>query len=761
MTPFAALKDKTMQRPKSLKALLALLTALPVALPMFAQEPAAAAPEVNKEIRRFEVRKATGEIKIDGVLDEPAWQDALKIDMPYEWYPSDNQKPPVETVCYVTYSDSRLLVAFEAFDSDPSKIRAHLMDRDDIRTFVADDYIGMNIDTFNDERQALQFRVNPLGVQVDGTFDEFEGAEDFAWDAIWASEAKITDKGYVVEIAIPFQQMRFPRTADVQTWGFEGFRNYPRGDRHRISTKYTDRNKECTLCQENKIAGFSGIKPGRNIEIAPTVTGISTQVRNDFPDGDLETEDEDAEFGLNARWSITPNLALNATYNPDFSQVETDTAQLDINTRFALFFPEKRPFFLEGADFFETPLQVVFTRTLAEPNYGVKVTGKEGKSAIGAYIVEDDITNFTVPTNQRTLFGQIDDTVLNGVLRYRHDIGSRSTVGVLYAGRDGDDYSNEVAGIDTFIAINPSNVIRAQYVTSDTKYPATLGLPEVDGDALHLSYLHQTKAWFFKTTYEDIGEDFRADSGFIPRADFKRGESILERNFWGNRETWYRKWVLGVRKEIIEDQDGNETDDTAEVYAMLEGPRQSFLQFFVSQRDQFFAGNTFSLDGVTLFGQISPTRRTKFAINIFDGDEIDVANVRQGEIFQIQPSFEVKFGTHINWRLQHLRQDLDVPGGRLFRADLTQSRLVYQFNVRTFLRATLIYQDVERDPSLYLRPIGRREKDLLTQLLFSYKLNPQTVLFAGFTENGFGNQNISITATDRTYFLKVSYAFLY
>ncbi len=741
---------------------LAALAFWAVAAPLAAQPaapPAEAAP--NREIRRFEVRKSTLDIKIDGVLDEPAWQEALKIDMPYEWYPTDNGVPPVETVCYVTYSDSRLLVAFEAKDPEPGKIRAHLMDRDDITTLVADDYVGMNIDTFNDERQAIQFRVNPLGVQADATFDEFQGAEDFAWDAIWDSAAKIGADGYVVEISIPFQQMRFPRTSDVQTWGFEGFRNFPRGDRHRISTKFTDRNKECTLCQENKIAGFAGIEPGRNIEITPTLTAISTQVRDDFPDGSLETDEEDAEFGLNARWSITPNLALNATYNPDFSQVEADTAQLAINTRFALFFPEKRPFFLEGADVFETPLQVIFTRTLAEPNYGVKLTGKEGRSAIGAYIVEDDITNFIVPSNQRTLFGQIDDQMLNGVLRYRYDIGSRSTIGVLYAGRDGEEYSNEVAGADAFVAINPSNIIRAQYVKSDTKYPQGFGLDNVDGDAYHLSYLHQTRNWYFKGTYENIDEDFRADSGFIPRVDFKRGQGILERNFWGNRQTWYRKWVIGAKKEVIEDQQGNETDDVTEVYALLEGPLQSFAQAYVNRRDQFYAGETFNLDGWTLFGQISPTRRTKFALQVNGGEEIDLDNVREGDQITIQPSFELKFGRHINWRFSYLRQAFDVDGGRLFTAQLTQTRFVYQFNVRSFVRAIVQLQDIERDPDLYFRPVNDREKDLLVQLLFSYKLNPQTVLFTGVTDNGFGNQSFGITTTDRTYFLKIGYAFLY
>lgn len=741
-----------------------LSTALGVLLaaPAFAQEAApAAAAAPDSSIRRFEVKKATGDINIDGVLDEPAWQDALKIDMPFEWYPADNGRPPVDTYCYVTYTDSRLLIAFEALDPEPEKMRANLMDRDDITSLISNDYVGMNIDTFNDERQALQFRVNPYGVQADATFDEFEGAEDFAWDSIWDSAAKINDKGYVVEISIPFSQMRFPRTDQIQTWGFEGFRNYPRNDRHRISTKFTDRNKECTLCQENKITGFVGIEPGRNIEITPTLTGISTQVRENFPNGGLETDEEDAEFGLNARWSITPNLALNATYNPDFSQVEADTAQLAINTRFALFFPEKRPFFLEGADFFETPLAVVFTRTLAEPNYGVKLTGKEGKSAIGAYFVEDDITNFLVPSNQRTQYGQIDDQVLNGVLRYRHDIGARSTIGVLYAGREGDDYSNEVAGADAFVALNQSNIIRAQYVTSDTKYPGEFGLDNVDGDAMHISYLHQTRKWFGKATYEDIDADFRADSGFIPRADFKRGEGILERNFWGTRETWYRKWVVGARKEIVEDQQGFETDDTTEVYALLEGPRQSFVQAFGINRQLFYEGTTFDLDSWNLFGQISPNRRSKFALTLSGGDEIDLDNVRYGKQLQIQPSWELKFGKHINWRFAYLRRNFDVDDGRLFTAQLAQTRFVYQFNVRTFLRAIVQFQDVERNQDNYLFPVLERRKDLLTQLLFSYKINPQTVLFTGFTENGIGTQDFSVKAADRTYFLKIGYAFLY
>ena len=716
----------------------------------------------TNEIREFDVSRAASKITIDGELDEQAWTEATVIDLPYEWFPTDNERPPVRTDCLVTYTDDYLYVAFKAFDPDPSQIRAHLMDRDDIVSYVQDDHVGVNIDTFNDERQALQFRVNPMGVQLDGTFDEFEGLEDFAWDAIWDSAAKITTWGYSVEMAIPLAQMRFPATQEAQTWGFEAFRNYPRNDRHRIASKYTDRNKECTLCQENKITGFEGLVPGKNIEIVPTVTGVINEVRDNFPDGDLETADEDAEFGVTARWGFRPNLALQATVNPDFSQVEADEAQLAVNTRFALFFPEKRPFFLEGADFFETPLNMVFTRTMADPNWGVKLTGKEGKGAIGAYFVEDDVTNILIPGNQGSQRGQLGFENEQAVLRYRHDIGARSTIGLLYTGREGEDYSNQVAGVDAFIAFNQSNVMRVQYVTTDTEYPVELGLaPEVDGDGFIVNYLHQTRNWFFRAIYQDLDEGFRADSGFVPRVDIKSAEATLQRAWWGTRDTWYRRWTLGIGAERVENQAGQTTDEVAQAFITFNGPYQSAGELNISTRDEFFAGQTFSLDRVQVNYNMKPSGKFRWGIVLRAGENIDFTNAQEGDEIAIQPGFQLRIGRHLNWRFDYLKQTLEVDEGDVFDVDIAQTTLVYQFNVRTFVRAIFQYQNLERDAEVFPFPVNTKQEDLLTQLLFSYKINPQTVLFLGYNENGFGTQDFSITETDRAIFLKVGYAFIY
>ena len=261
---------------------------------------------------------------------------------------------------------------------------ARLADRD---AAYQDDFVGVVLDTFNDERRAFQFRVNPLGVQADANFSELEGYEDFSWDAIWASAGKITDFGYTVEVAIPFNQLRFPKGGAELTMGFEADRSWPRNVRHRMSTHVRDRDRNCILCQFNKLSGFQSISPGKNLEFDPTLTVQRSDAMDmaAFPEGELESGKVKVEPGISARWGVTPNLMLNATVNPDFSQVEADAAQLDINTRFALRYPEKRPFFLEGGDFFLTPLEMVFTRSVADPLWGGKVTGKIGANAVGVF----------------------------------------------------------------------------------------------------------------------------------------------------------------------------------------------------------------------------------------------------------------------------------------------------------------------------------------------------------------------------------------
>ncbi len=723
-------------------------------------------------ILRFRIERATSDVEVDGKLDEAAWESALRVPLAYEWFPGDNVPAPVETVCLVTYDQHYLYVGFVASDADPSAIRAHLMDRDNVRLFVQNDHVGFQVDPFNDERRAFQFRVNPLGVQVDAVFSEIDQLEDFSWDAIWDSRGRITADGYVVETAVPLDQLRFPRSRgdegeqEEQVWGFEAFRNYPRTARHRISSKFTDRNKDCTLCQENKVSGISGIRPGLNLELDPTVTVIRTDVRPDFPDGGLESGDEDVEPGISGRWGITPNLTLSGTINPDFSQVEADAAQLEVNTRFALFFPEKRPFFLEGADFYTTPLQAVFTRTVADPEWGAKITGKEGKHAIGAFVAHDRQTNLLLPSNQGSALFGLDQNLTSSVFRYRRDVGQGSTVGVLYTGREGGDYSNDLYGVDGFLRLNPSNALRFQYLRSDTTYPEAAGLgalsgADLTGDGWVVQYDHLTRDWVASLSYSELDPEFRADSGFVPRVDVKTTEGSLYRRVWGDGNTWYDQLIIGTNADYSEDFDGRKTDENLQVFVDYVGPYQTFVEVTASTGQELFRDTLYDTDTQSAELQVKPTGDLVFSLRGETGEAIDFTNAQPADFWEIQPGMELRVGRHVNLRLDHIRQKLDVDGGELFTVDLSQLFLVYQFNTRAFVRAIFQYQDLERNADAYSVPVDEEAEDLFTQLLFSYEVNPQTVLFLGYNDNREGTQELSLTQRDRTFFLKVGYALLF
>ncbi|HEX9943954.1 MAG TPA: DUF5916 domain-containing protein, partial [Thermoanaerobaculia bacterium] len=557
------------------------------------------------------VGRADSKVSVDGVLDEPAWQSAAKLELRYETRPAENAPPPVRTEAFFTYDGDHFYVAFRAHDPNPSQIRAHLSDRD---TAFSDDFVGIVIDPFNDERRAFEFFVNPLGVQMDLFQDDVGGNEDASWDAIWDAAGKVNGSGYEVEIAIPWSSLRFPRAEGDQTWGFDALRFYPRDQRHRISSHPLDRNVTCYLCQASKMTGFAGITPGRNMEIAPTVTANRTDRREDGSlDRPLREGDAETDLGLTAKWGVTPNLTLNAAINPDFSQVEADAAQLDVNTQFALFFPEKRPFFLEGADFFTSPFNVVFTRNVADPAWGAKLTGKEGKSAMGLFVTQDDRTNLILPGSNGSDLASLRVETTDAVLRYRRDFGSSSALGVLFTGRDGDGYFNRVGGFDGLYRLGGSNQFRAQFLRSQTEYPVgrvdydrdgedDFDLPggTLEDDALWLSWDYNSRNWGAYARYEDVGRDFRADMGFMPRVDYNFLLAGLRRVWYGER--WSRI-SLGSDWDRREDQSGRLLEEEIEFFADIQGPRQSYISLDAGQRDRFFNGTTFDETFASAFAE--------------------------------------------------------------------------------------------------------------------------------------------------------------
>jgi hypothetical protein len=712
------------------------------------------------------ITRATSAIQVDGRLDEAAWQEAAVIDVDVETRPAENTPAPVKTECLITHDDDHLYVAFRAQDPDPKQIRAHLSDRD--KAFD-DDFVGIVLDPFNDERRAFEFFVNPFGIQMDMFMDDVGGNEDESWDAIWASAGRVTETGYEVEIAIPFSSLRFPRTEGDQIWGFDALRFYPRTNRLRLAGQPMDRNVNCYLCQISKMSGFAGVTPGRNLELAPTVTSNRTDVRglstqgSSFAEGDVESE-----VGVTGKWGITPNLTLNGAINPDFSQVEADAAQLDINTTFALFFPEKRPFFLEGADFFRSPFEAVFTRNVADPSWGVKVTGKEGKNAMGVFVAQDEQTNLIIPGSQSSQGFGLDMETTDAVLRYRRDLGASSTVGALLTSREGSGYFNRLGGFDGLYRFTESDSFRGQYLRSQTEYPATIfsdtrlrqPAGTLEDDALYLGYDHSSRNWNGYLRYEDVGDAFRADMGFMPQVDYTFKLAGLGHIWHGEPDDWWTRANLGGDWDERKDQAGNLLERELEFWANLNGPLQSYFELAGGQRERVFEGISFDETFGSVFMEMQPTGNLSTYFLARFGDQVDFDNVRPGEMLLLEPSVRLLLGHSVRMRLTHTYQTLDVEGGELFAANLSQLTAVYQFNARTFVRLITQYLDLQRDPELYLFPVDETTQTLFNQLLFSYKLNPQTVLFAGYSDNSFADDRIDLTRTSRTFFLKVGYAWV-
>ena len=747
-------------------ALVAGLT-LALAAPTRAQE---AAPTERPAKPEYRIPKISTPIKVDGVLDDPAWNEALKIDVNNEFNPGRNVQAPVTTIAYLAYDEDNLYAGFRANAPDPEAIRANLTDRD---AAFKDDFVGLILDTFNDERRGYELFVNPLGVQMDLALNEMtEPEEDAAWDAIWASAGRIDEQGYVVEMAVPFSSLRFQRSAGEQTWGIGPYRAHARSLRHQIAATYMAPDDNCFVCQAPKVTGFEGIKPGRNLELDPTLTGQRTDRRSNFPDGGIEDGDEKGDLGLTARWGITPNLTLSGAINPDFSQVEADAVELDVNTQFALFFPEKRPFFLEGADFFQTPFSAVYTRTVADPRWGAKLTGKEGKNAIGFFVAEDNRTNLLLPGDQfsRTTFLR-DLQTTDAALRYRRDLGTGSTLGALVTHREGGDYLNSVAGIDGRWRPRASDVVTVQALSSRTEYPGgfatDFGLPlgRLEGSALSVGYDHTDRNWNWYGRWEEVDDEFRADLGFIPQVGYEFSLAGLERTWWAKEQGgWYSNISAGADWNQTDSENGTVLEREAEAWLRLRGPLQSTYLIDRGWRDRFWNGVTFDEQFTHYQVDLRPTGNLGLALNVTVADTIDFDHTRPGDLLRVRPSVSYNFGRHLQMALDHDLQRVDVKGGELLELNISQLRTVYQLNIRTFVRAIFQYTDLEINRDLFTAAaVPSDDEQLFSQLLFSYKLNPTTVFFLGYSDNQFGGTDadgrlIDLTRSDRTFFFKVGYA---
>lgn len=739
-----------------------LLVALTLAAPVVAQE---AAPGTGRNRLRvpFPIPATTASITLDGAVTEDLWTQALALELKYEVRPGENIPPPVRTEMLLAHSGSHLFVAFKCHDDRPAAIRARFSDRD---SMFDDDYVGIVLDTFNDERRAYEFFSNPLGVQGDMLMDDVTGNEDASWNAIFDSAGRLTETGYEVEFAIPLSQLRFQATQGAQTWGLDGIRSYPRADRHHITLFPRVRGENSYLGQEEKISGFAGVRPGQNLELIPTLTAVRSDTRADFPFGNLVKERGDGDFGVTVKWGVTPNITVNGTINPDFSQIEADSVQLDVNNQFSLFFGETRPFFLEGSDFFRTTrLNLLHTRQVAQPSGAVKVSGKAGRQAFGFFAAQDEASTLILPGVQRSQTLPLDAETMTTVGRYRFDVGDTSAIGAMVTDRRGGGYFNNIVAFDGRHRIGTSDSVSATLAISNTLdrpaiVAATGSQARRTGHAFDVYYNHSARSWNAFATYGDLSGDFRADLGFITRVGTRRGEFGGSRTWHGDSTRFYNQIRVSANFDQTEQVDRTLVEREVEGYVSFNGRRESYLETGAGVRTFVFSGVSFDQRFWSAYGEMRPAGSVVFSVSGNWGDWIDFEHVRPADQRGLRASATVNLGRHLSARLNHRYEILDVDGGRLFSAHVPELRLSYQHDARTLVRVILQYTHLTRDPSLFVREIGRESRDLFMQLLASHKINAQTALYFGYVTGASGTDQFALTNANRTFFGKVSYAWL-
>lgn len=701
----------------------------------------------------------SGEIKIDASLEEEAWQQALFIDLPYETNPGENIPAPVRTVALLFYDNSHLYVGFRAYDPAPKSIRARYTDRDHIRN---NDYVLILLDTFNDERRSFALRSNPLGVQEDNI--ELAGREHINWDAIYKTQGRITEWGYVIEMAIPFNQLKFQRTQEDQVWGINIMRLHPRSVLHEMSAIPIDRNNDNMLSQFIKIKGFKGIGPGKNVEIVPSLVGAQTDNRPEFPEGNMKKLSRDVEAGISARWSFTSSLTLNATLNPDFSQVEADAQQLDINQPFALYYPEKRRFFQEGSDYFSTLISVAYTRVIREPFWGMKLSGKEGANTIGAYVVQDEMTNLIFPGSQGSSSTSMDQQNISTVLRYKRDLGRRITFGLMATDREGKDYFNRLAGIDGDVRITNSDRLRFQILGSSTQYPNEVANSydqdqgTINDYLITVEYAHNARNWGWWLDYYNVGPGFRADLGFIPMVGYRNVAGAANYTWYGKPGKWWSRFILSSQLNYYEDYNQKPLRKNASLNISYSGFMQSHAHFQGNMTQEWYNGRAYNLAYYSSCFGFWPAGNIWFHTHCLFGDRIDYSNSRPGKRFRLDPEIGLNLGRHLQLSLYHLYERMTVDPGRLYTANISQLSTIYHFNTRIFFRSIIQYVNYDYNVQNYILNTDSEFKQVSIQLLFSYKINPFTVFFLGYSDNHQGNQAYELIQKKRTFFVKVSYA---
>jgi Domain of unknown function (DUF5916) len=684
-------------------------------------------------------------------------RDGVSADAFLQREPKDLVPSSERTEVYASYDATNLYFVFVCHAKDPSSVRARMNRREQI---FSDDFVGVFLDTFNDRQRAYMFLVSPLGIQLDGIVTEGQN-DDFSFDTIWQSRGEVTDFGYVTWIAIPFKSLRFPPASGPQTWGITFMRGIPVQSENAFWPGITRRLTSFTG-QFADLHGIQDVSPGRNIQLIPYGTFAGAR----FLDRNAAAYDSDADgrAGIDAKIVARDSLALDFTLNPDFSQVESDEPQVTINQRFEVFFPEKRPFFLENSGYFQTPINLFFSRRIADPQFGGRVTGKVGGWAIGALAIDDrapgDKVDSTDPLH--------DDRTFNGVIRARREFGDSSIGGLLTSRSFGDSF-NRVASADTRLRLNSQWFVQGQAAVAETE---ELDRAHFSDAAYSANLSRSSRTLSYVVDYSDIGRDFRTTLGFVPRTDIRQATQFAAYRWYPKsgrvlsfgpnsfvQGTWdhtgqLQDWTVRYPFEMnFKAQSG--------IFARHTQTMERFAGIEFREYENLFTASTSYFKWMDVNAFVSTGTRPNYYPP--EGTAPFLANFRDA---QVGLTFRPASGLLLDETYIYSHLGMRAEGPRtIFDNHIVRSRANYQFTRELSLRAILDYNAVLSDSSLVALD---RTKHLTMDLLLTYLTHPGTAIYVGYTD-GYDNVQVDpsgivpinspTTSTGRQFFVKTSYLF--
>jgi hypothetical protein len=725
-----------------------------------------------------EIPRIEADVQVDGILEESVWSRATRLTGFWQYQPVDGRPAEDETEVLVWYAPDAIYFGIIAHDRNPASIRATVADRDNIDN---DDYVVLDLDTFHDRRRAFFFAVNPLGVQSDGVRSEgagqvsslIPGSTDVNPDYTWDSKGRITNRGYEVEIRIPFRNLRY-RGSGPQSWGFNATRVVQRSG---YTNTWTDvrRASASFLGQEGALGGLHDLRHGVTVEAQPFVTATADGNR-EVSSGEFVRDDVNPDAGLNFRLGFS-SFALDATLNPDFSQVESDEGQVTVNERFALFFPEKRPFFLEGIELFGSPQTLVYTRRIVDPKAGAKLTGKFGQLGVAHLTAIDDT--------------DAGDAWFN-ITRLRRDFGTNSIAGVTFTNRDITGAYNRVLAAD-FRYVWSLYYTQFQYGgswTSDAAGSRSAPIWQAEFD-------RTGRTWGFNYLLKGQGEGFDAQAGFVNRlrSNVVFGQAFNRLTHYGSRGALLENLTVFFGPErtwLYQDfgfEPGLEGRDQLDATFQLRGGWElnghldrnfvhfqdsSFADYTVGsatgpayQAEEKFSGLVWQARVTTptwqQLGAVVQYQRGKAAI--FEEGTTGSGWFLTGNL-NLRPASTVRVtASGTVFRLDRL------DGSEFASATIPRLKLEYQPSRALFFRAIGEYrsegraalQDPTTGDSLYVGGLPQPATEfngLRVDLLASYEPTPGTVVFLGYGSSLETDQEFNWSNLERVndgFFLKLAY----